>query len=172
MNGIEDGLLINTTPPPTKRDASKPNLSFSTTTSFVGQVILKDKEDTALTTYVQEFETPSFSKGYSTKRKGGENVFLKGQMRDKTPVTISFIVDDDWWVYTDLLDIFNGDKELEQINLFLMDGQDRAVVGITYHEPSISNISPIQITTKEEGAVEVFVQVEIIFTKFTYKRIV
>jgi len=156
-----------------RRDNYRPSGSFTTDTSFVGFVNLADefKDDETLTTYIQEFETPNFTKNYTQKKKANKEIFLKGVATTQTPVTINFVIDDDWFVYTQLLDIFNENIQIEDLDLFLLGSRDIAVVGITYHGASISNIGSVQVNTKSDGAVVVTVPVEFIFTKFTYERI-
>jgi len=155
-----------------KHEVVRPNLNFTTPTNFVARIHLKNGiKKEPLDIYVQEFETPILSKGYATRKKGNKELLIPSTTETKTPLTLNYVCDNEFYAYTDILDIFHGKTELERIDHFLTDEDDYGIVVLSYHDPIIVNIGSLSFDLKNDGMTTVTFPVEIIYSDFNHQRI-
>ena len=149
----------------------KPSLSFAHPTDFVVNFDKGDGDEPIMSSYLQQFSTPELDRLTTTKRKGNVEIHLASPFTTNSMINVVVIIDDQFEVYLDLLEMFYKSPVFEQITCFLCDEDGSPKVGLIYESAQLTHIGAMSMETKAEGFVSVTVDLEITYEKFKYERI-
>lgn len=123
---------------------------------------------------IKSTELPSIQFGIITLNYGGKVKYMQGNSRDEGSIPLDLIVDEDLYVYTDMLDLnkkyYSSQKTIDSMNIFIMNTQNVPVLRLDFEDIFFSNIGGPQLDSSSEET-EIFMTVELNFGNFDYVRL-
>jgi hypothetical protein len=149
----------------------KHHLNYANTSNFYVQ--FTGMKDDNLKYYLISTKMPDMQFGVLNIIREGKMLYLPSDSIDTGTIELEFIVDDDFYVYTDLLElqkaVSSGEREDLGMSLIILDNDKNVKLKFDFSGISFSFISGPLFTTQEQQT-EMITQVTVNFESHRYER--
>lgn len=144
--------------------------NFANGLNFFAQFSYKDE---ILKYYLQNVKLPDVQAGVTPIYKNGVLIHLPGNSNDSGNIPLTFIVDEDFYVYTNLIEmqkLYTSTTEtLDILEVFIQDNQNVNIIKFVFEGIHFSSVQgPNMQTTGNET--EVYCDVIMEFTNWYFQR--
>lgn len=142
--------------------------------NFYVQFNFDDNRDDIFKYNIRSTELPSIQFGITTLNYGGKVKYMQGNSRDEGSIALELILDENLYVYTDMLDLnmqyYSNQKTIDVMNLFIMNTQNKPILRFDFEDVFFSNVGGPLMDVSDEDT-EAYMTVEMNYGKFSYKRL-
>lgn len=133
----------------------------------------KEVEDN-LKFYLQSFKLPDVSSSPIIYKKNGEELRVPGSSRVQDEIPLSFILDEELFVYTYLYEKMEKTRKAgisnDTFKLYVLDSMGNPILQFNFFDVFLTNISAPNYDVKTNET-EMFIDAMLQFSKFDYTRL-
>ena len=124
--------------------------------------------------FLQETDLPSIITGITTVIKNGETLYLPGDSKDKTALSSTYIIDEDFEVYLSFLEMQEQYRKtletLTEFEIYLQNNQNVNILKFTFNGVFFSSVTPPRMSTTGNET-SIVLDVEMNYSNYSYKRL-
>jgi hypothetical protein len=146
------------------------NQNFANGLSFFAQFSYQNE---ILKHYIQTVKLPDIQTGVVTVYKGGKLIPVPGNSNDHGTIPISFIIDENFDVYTTLVDLqasyASTMETIDIFEIFIQNNQNKTILKFVFEDIYFSTVAGPTLQTTDD-ATEIIMDVEMQFQKWYFER--
>lgn len=146
--------------------------NFANSISYYAQFTFANDE---LKYYLQETDLPSITYGITANIKNGETIYTLGDSKDKSPLSLTFVIDENFDVYVTLLDIQEAYRTkfetIDNFEIYLQNNKNINILKFTFQDIFFTSITAPRLTTTGDETT-IVVDVEMYYKNFNFKKVI